>query len=69
MRAAVADGRADFVPIYLHEVPALVRSRVDVALIQAGVGAGREEGQEAGRGGSARCLAAIACQSSSALRS
>ncbi len=37
VRAAVQDGRADYVPIFLSEVPALLRQRrhhVDVALIQ-----------------------------------
>jgi acyl-CoA hydrolase/GNAT superfamily N-acetyltransferase len=37
VREAVQDGRADFLPVFLHEIPALIRSRrvrVDVALIQ-----------------------------------
>jgi acyl-CoA hydrolase/GNAT superfamily N-acetyltransferase len=37
VRAAVQEGRADFIPVFLSEIPALVRSRrvrVDVALIQ-----------------------------------
>lgn len=37
VRAAVADGRADFMPIFLSEIPALLRSErfpIDVALIQ-----------------------------------
>ncbi len=37
VRAAVAEGRADFMPVFLSEIPALIRSRrvrIDVALIQ-----------------------------------
>ncbi len=37
VRQAVAEGRADFMPVFLSEIPALIRSRrvrVDVALIQ-----------------------------------
>jgi 4-hydroxybutyrate CoA-transferase len=37
MRAAVNDGRADYVPVFLSEIPALFRSRampIDVALVQ-----------------------------------
>jgi acyl-CoA hydrolase/GNAT superfamily N-acetyltransferase len=37
VRQAIAEGRADFMPVFLSEVPALVRSgrvRIDVALIQ-----------------------------------
>jgi acyl-CoA hydrolase/GNAT superfamily N-acetyltransferase len=37
VRAAVHEGRADFMPVFLSEIPALIRSRrvrVDVALIQ-----------------------------------
>jgi acyl-CoA hydrolase/GNAT superfamily N-acetyltransferase len=37
VREAVQDGRADFLPVFLSEIPALIRSRrvrVDVALIQ-----------------------------------
>ncbi|MEB2312711.1 MAG: GNAT family N-acetyltransferase [Sorangiineae bacterium] len=37
VRAAVAEGRADFMPVFLSEIPGLIRSRrlrVDVALIQ-----------------------------------
>lgn len=38
VREAVQDGRADFIPVFLSEIPELIRSRrvrVDVALIQA----------------------------------
>jgi acyl-CoA hydrolase/GNAT superfamily N-acetyltransferase len=37
VRAAVAEGRADFMPVFLSEIPALIKSRrvrIDVALIQ-----------------------------------
>jgi acyl-CoA hydrolase/GNAT superfamily N-acetyltransferase len=37
VRAAVQEGRADFIPVFLSEIPALIRSRrvrIDVALIQ-----------------------------------
>ena len=37
VRAAVQDGRADFTPVFLSEIPTLIRSRrmrIDVALIQ-----------------------------------
>lgn len=37
VRAAVREGRADFMPVFLHEIPKLIRSRrvrIDVALIQ-----------------------------------
>jgi acyl-CoA hydrolase/GNAT superfamily N-acetyltransferase len=37
VRAAVQDGRADFIPVFLSEIPELIRSRrirIDVALIQ-----------------------------------
>jgi acyl-CoA hydrolase/GNAT superfamily N-acetyltransferase len=37
VRAAVQEGRADFIPVFLSEIPSLIRSgrlRVDVALIQ-----------------------------------
>lgn len=37
VRAAVQDGRADFIPVFLSEIPQLIRSRrvrIDVALIQ-----------------------------------
>ncbi len=37
VRAAVQEGRADFMPVFLSEIPALIRSRrvrVDVALVQ-----------------------------------
>jgi acyl-CoA hydrolase len=37
VREAVQDGRADFLPVFLHEIPSLIRCRrvrVDVALIQ-----------------------------------
>ena len=39
VRDAVNEGRADYVPVFLSEIPALIRSRrveVDVALIQVG---------------------------------
>ncbi len=39
VRAAVAEGRADYTPIFLSEIPRLIRSRqrpVDVALVQVG---------------------------------
>jgi acyl-CoA hydrolase len=37
VRAAVAEGRADFMPVFLSEIPALIKSRrvrIDVAMIQ-----------------------------------
>ena len=37
MREAVQEGRADFMPVFLSEIPELIRSRrvrIDVALIQ-----------------------------------
>ncbi len=37
VRQAVADGRADYIPVFLSEIPSLIRSRrirIDVALIQ-----------------------------------
>ncbi|NNG17877.1 MAG: GNAT family N-acetyltransferase [Gemmatimonadales bacterium] len=37
VRAAVAEGRADFMPVFLSEIPALIRSRrvrIDVAMVQ-----------------------------------
>ena len=37
VRQAVQDGRADFIPVFLSEIPQLIRSRrtrIDVALIQ-----------------------------------
>lgn len=40
VRQAVQDGRADFIPVFLSEVPELIRSRrvrIDVALIQTSV--------------------------------
>lgn len=40
VRQAVQDGRADFIPVFLSEIPELIRSRrvrIDVALIQTSV--------------------------------
>jgi acyl-CoA hydrolase len=40
VREAVQDGRADFIPVFLSEIPELIRSRrvrIDVALIQTSV--------------------------------
>src|SRR5690606_25918048 len=40
VRQAVQDGRADFIPVFLSEVPELIRTRrvrIDVALIQTSV--------------------------------
>jgi acyl-CoA hydrolase/GNAT superfamily N-acetyltransferase len=40
VREAVAEGRADFIPVFLSEIPELIRSRrirIDVALIQTSV--------------------------------
>src|SRR5690242_1090522 len=40
VRDAVQDGRADFIPVFLSEIPELIRSqrvRIDVALIQTSV--------------------------------
>jgi acyl-CoA hydrolase/GNAT superfamily N-acetyltransferase len=37
VRAAVAEGRADFMPVFLSEIPALIKSRrvrIDVAMVQ-----------------------------------
>ncbi len=37
VREAILDGRADYLPVFLHEIPALIRSRrvrIDVALVQ-----------------------------------